>query len=214
MSTPDTFRYRFDPAAAASSDLTLLLLHGTGGDEDSLVPLGQALAPGAAVISARGNVSEQGAPRFFRRHAEGVLDQVDLAARTDELADWLPVVAAAHGVDPAGLVAVGFSNGANIAASVLFRRPEALRAAVLLSPSRPQGGRRVHRGRATGSPGADRPGRSAGRALPGGWRRRDRPLGGWRTPDHDGGGRGGPDLAGRPDPHRALVITSATRGHE
>ncbi|HEV2527058.1 MAG TPA: VOC family protein [Thermomicrobiales bacterium] len=133
----DAFQYRFQPAPAGDSGPTLLLLHGTGGDENSLLSLGQALAPGAAIISPRGNVSENGAPRFFRRLAEGVLDQEDLAARTTELADWIPVVAAEHGVDPETIVAVGFSNGANIAASVLFRRPGVLRAAILLSPMLP-----------------------------------------------------------------------------
>ena len=135
--TLDTFHYRFHPATADPNTTTLLLLHGTGGDENSLVSLGQTLAPGAAMISPRGNVLENGAPRFFRRLAEGVLDQEDLAVRTAELADWIQVVVNEHGIDPMDMVAVGFSNGANIAASVLFRRPGVIRAAVLLSPMLP-----------------------------------------------------------------------------
>lgn len=130
------------PATAASGRAgrpTLLLLHGTGGDEDDLLPLGRALLPGAAILSPRGNVLERGMPRFFRRLAEGVFDQADLARRTEELADFVAAAAAAYGIDRAGagVYAVGFSNGANIAASVLLRRPGLLRGAVLLSPMMP-----------------------------------------------------------------------------
>ena len=90
------------------------------------------IAPGAAVISLRGNVLEQGMPRFFRRLAEGVFDEEDLARRTIELGDFLVAAARHHGLDPARIVALGYSNGANIAASLLLTRPHALAGAVLL----------------------------------------------------------------------------------
>ncbi len=116
---------------------TLLLLHGTGGNEDDLVPLGRALLPGAAILSPRGNVLEDGAPRFFRRLAEGVFDQTDLEHRTEELSHFIEAALRLYDLDRDGMVAVGFSNGANIAASLLLRRPGELRAAILLSPMLP-----------------------------------------------------------------------------
>lgn len=116
---------------------TLLLLHGTGGDEHDLLPLGRALLPGAGLLSPRGKVLERGAPRFFRRLAEGVFDQEDLARRTEELAEFIQAATRAYGLARDGVVAVGFSNGANIAASLLLRRPGILRGAVLLSPMVP-----------------------------------------------------------------------------
>ncbi len=116
---------------------TLLLLHGTGGDEEDLLPLGRALLPGAGLLSPRGKVLERGAPRFFRRLAEGVFDQEDLSRRTDELGDFVLAAVEAYQLERDGIVAVGFSNGANIAASLLLRRPGVLRAAVLLSPMVP-----------------------------------------------------------------------------
>ena len=122
-----------DPAAAT----TLLLLHGTGGDEEDLIPLGRSLLPGAALLSPRGKVREGGAPRFFRRLAEGVFDLEDLALRTDELARFVQLAARTYKRDPARFVAVGFSNGANIASSLMLRRPGLLRGAVLLSPMVP-----------------------------------------------------------------------------
>jgi phospholipase/carboxylesterase len=135
--TPD-FVHRWVPATGAeASGRTLLLLHGTGGDENDLLPLGRMLDPGAALLAPRGKVLEHGVPRFFRRLAEGVFDLEDLRARTHELADWVERAPARFGFDPAGLVAVGFSNGANIAASVLLLRPRSLGAAILLSPVMP-----------------------------------------------------------------------------
>jgi predicted esterase/catechol 2,3-dioxygenase-like lactoylglutathione lyase family enzyme len=116
---------------------TLLLLHGTGGDEEDLLPLGRALLPGAGMLSPRGKVLERGAPRFFRRLAEGVLDQADLARRTTELARFISAAVTTYDLAPGGIVAVGFSNGANIAASLLLRTPGVLRGAVLLSPMLP-----------------------------------------------------------------------------
>lgn len=134
------FVHRYVPPAAGgelAGSVTLLLLHGTGGDEDDLVSLGRTLLPGAGLLSPRGKVLERGAPRFFRRIAEGVFDQEDLARRTDELAEFVAAAAATYQLDRTGIVAVGFSNGANIAASLLLRRPGLLRAAVLLSPMVP-----------------------------------------------------------------------------
>lgn len=116
---------------------TLLLLHGTGGDEEDLIPLGRELLTGAGLLSPRGNVLERGAPRFFRRLAEGVLDQEDLARRTADLASFVEGAIRSYQLDREGVVAVGFSNGANIAASMLFRNPGLLRGAVLLSPMLP-----------------------------------------------------------------------------
>jgi len=134
------FIHRYLPPAAGAelaSSTTLLLLHGTGGDEEDLIPLGRALVPGAGLLSPRGNVLERGAPRFFHRLAEGVFDQEDLARRTEELAQFIEAAARTYELDRTGIVAVGFSNGANIAASLLLRRPGLLRGAVLLSPMIP-----------------------------------------------------------------------------
>lgn len=111
---------------------TLLLLHGTGGDESDLVPLGQALAPRAGILSVRGKVLENGSARFFRRLAEGVFDKEDLAFRTGELAAFLENAARPYGFDSQKLVAVGFSNGANIAASLFLRSPSTLAGGILL----------------------------------------------------------------------------------
>jgi len=134
------FVHRYIPPAAGAElagSTTLLLLHGTGGDEDNLISLGRMLLPGAALLSPRGKVNEGGALRFFRRIREGVFDQKDLALRTDELAQFIEGAAETYGLDPAGIVAVGFSNGANIAGSLLLRRPGLVRRAILLSPMVP-----------------------------------------------------------------------------
>jgi phospholipase/carboxylesterase len=122
------FAHRFFPG---ESGATLLVLHGTGGSEDDLVPLGQELAPEAAILSPRGKVSEYGAARFFRRLAEGVFDHEDLVFRTHELAEFVEAASREYGFDPSKLVAVGYSNGANIAASLMLLHPRLLRAAVL-----------------------------------------------------------------------------------
>jgi predicted esterase len=117
--------------------LTLLLLHGTGADEQNLLPVGELLAPTARLLSPRGRVLEQGMPRWFRRHAEGVFDVEDLRARTHELADWLDTACGEYDADATRVVATGFSNGANIAGALLLLRPRALRAAVLFAPMLP-----------------------------------------------------------------------------
>lgn len=109
----------------------LLLLHGTGGDERDLVELGQAVSPGSAILSVRGKVLENGMPRFFRRLAEGVFDLEDLAFRTHELAEFIGEARQAYGLKQP-IYALGFSNGANIAASVMLSYPDALDGAILL----------------------------------------------------------------------------------
>jgi phospholipase/carboxylesterase len=114
-----------------SSDWTLLLLHGTGGNERDLIPLGRELDPNASLLSPRGKVLENGMPRFFRRLAEGVFDLEDLKTRTNELADFVAVAARHYKLDADYIVGVGYSNGANIAASMLLLRPEVMRAAIL-----------------------------------------------------------------------------------
>lgn len=131
------FIYRFIPAKETAAPLTLLLLHGTGGDETDLLGLGRQLAPAAALLSPRGNVLENGMPRFFRRLAEGVFDLEDLRARTHELADFVETAAQTYRLVSDRIFAVGYSNGANIAASVLLLRPQVLAGAVLFRPMVP-----------------------------------------------------------------------------
>jgi len=125
------FIHRFVPAPSAPSKRTLLLLHGTGGNENDMIPLGRELDPAAAILSPRGNVLENGMPRFFRRLAEGVFDEEDVIRRAHELADFVGAAALQYEFDPRQVTAVGYSNGANIAAAVLLLRPETLAAAVL-----------------------------------------------------------------------------------
>ena len=127
------FIHRFISAnsKAKKSSLTLLLLHGTGGTEHDLIPLGNELTPDASILSVRGKVLENGMPRFFRRLEEGVFDLEDLKMRTDELADFILKSSSIYDFDLKRLVAVGYSNGANIGASVLLRRPEVLAGAIL-----------------------------------------------------------------------------------
>jgi predicted esterase len=124
---PD-FIHEFIPG---SLSCTLLLLHGTGGNERDLIPLGRELDPNAALLSPRGKVLENGMPRFFRRLAEGVFDLEDLKFRTNELADFVVAAARHYGFALDKLVAVGYSNGANIAASMLLLRAEIMNAAIL-----------------------------------------------------------------------------------
>src|SRR4051812_43084186 len=123
----------FLPADDAAAGPPLLLLHGTGGDEHDLLPLRDHLSPGAAVLSVRGTVLENGMPRFFRRLREGVFDEDDLRHQAGELADFVTEAGGFYGIEDGSLVAVGFSNGANIASAMLLQRPEVLASAVLLA---------------------------------------------------------------------------------
>lgn len=116
---------------------TLVLLHGTGGTERDLLPLAKLVSPNSSVLSVRGNVLENGMPRFFRRLAEGVFDEVDLVFRTKELNDFLDQSAEEYGFDRRNLVAIGYSNGANIAASLLFHVEHAFKGAILHHPMVP-----------------------------------------------------------------------------
>ena len=123
------FIHRFEPATDAGSP-PLLLLHGTGGDENDLLGLGKMISPGSALLSPRGRVLEHGMPRFFRRLAEGVFDEDDVRRRALELGDFVAEARKQYGI--AAPVAVGFSNGANIAAALLLLKPDVLAGAVLL----------------------------------------------------------------------------------
>jgi len=124
------FIHVFEPPADPAAPV-LLLLHGTGGHERDLLPLAAELWPGAGVLSPRGQVLERGMPRFFRRLAEGVFDLEDLRRRTRELAAFLARASGGYRFDAGRVIAVGFSNGANIAASLLLLEPQALAGAVL-----------------------------------------------------------------------------------
>ena len=135
------FIHKFVPGSSESSHATtLLLLHGTGGDENDLLPLGHQLWPGAALLGVRGKVLENGMPRFFRRFAEGVFDVEDLKYRTEELAQFIDAAAERYGFSRKKLIVVGYSNGANIGASLILLHPHYMAAAVLfraMMPFRP-----------------------------------------------------------------------------
>jgi predicted esterase len=124
---PD-FIHEFVPG---NSKRTLLLLHGTGGNERDLIPLGRELDPNASLLSPRGKILENGMPRFFRRLAEGVFDLEDLKTQTNELAHFVAAAAQNYKLAKDHIVGVGYSNGANIAASMLLLRPEIMHAAIL-----------------------------------------------------------------------------------
>lgn len=119
---------------------TLLLLHGTGGSERDLLPLADIISPESSVLGVRGNVLENGMPRFFRRLAEGVFDEQDLIFRTNELNQYVSESAKAYGFDRSNVVAVGYSNGANIAASMLYHDADALAGAILFHAMVPRKG--------------------------------------------------------------------------
>ena len=125
------YHHLFEPGTDPSAP-PLLLLHGTGGSEHDLLRLGRAISPGSALLSPRGNVSEHGAARFFARLAEGVFDPAEIVRRTHSLADFLVAAGHHYAFDASRLTAVGFSNGANIAVTLLLLRPEVLAQAILL----------------------------------------------------------------------------------
>ncbi|WP_375787452.1 alpha/beta hydrolase [Bradyrhizobium sp. Pha-3] len=129
MTETASFVYRFEKAGKVDAP-PLLLLHGTGGDENDLLQLGAMISPGSALLSPRGRVLEHGMPRFFRRLAEGVFDEQDVRKRALELGAFVEDAGRRHGI--AAPVAVGFSNGANIAAALVLMKPEVLAGAVLL----------------------------------------------------------------------------------
>ncbi|HEX3435193.1 MAG TPA: alpha/beta hydrolase [Pseudacidobacterium sp.] len=134
MSATDTFIHRFIPG---QSKRTLLVLHGTGGNEDDLLPVGRMLDPDSALLSPRGKVLENGMPRFFRRLREGVFDEEDVIRRAHELADFVGEAAKENDLDASQIIAVGYSNGANIAAAIMLLRPEVLHGAVLFRAMTP-----------------------------------------------------------------------------
>jgi phospholipase/carboxylesterase len=128
MTPQPDFLHEFVPG---NSSRTLLLLHGTGGNERDLLPLGRELDPNASLLSPRGKILENGMPRFFRRLAEGVFDLEDLKTRTNELADFVTAAVRHYKLAADQVVGVGYSNGANIAASMLLLRPEIMYSAIL-----------------------------------------------------------------------------------
>lgn len=121
-----------------SSDRTLLLLHGTGGTEQDLLPIAEIIDSSANVLSVKGNVSENGMARFFRRLEEGVFDEEDLIKQTAELNEFLSEAADKYQFDRANIVAIGYSNGANIAGSLLFHHEQALKGVILHHPMVPR----------------------------------------------------------------------------
>lgn len=128
------FIHRFVPAKDPASGETLIVLHGTGGDENDLVGVGQTIAPGAAILSPRGKVSENGAHRFFSRLAEGVFDPKEVRSRAEELARFIRAAISKYGLDATRIFALGYSNGANIASTVMFIEPGLLQGAMLFRP--------------------------------------------------------------------------------
>lgn len=127
--TPPAFVHRF---VRGTSPTTLLLLHGTGGDEADLLPLGHAVAPGASLLSPRGQVLEHGMARFFRRFDTSVFDEEDIVRRANDLRTFVETAARDYRLDAARVVALGYSNGANMAASLLLLHPALLAGAALL----------------------------------------------------------------------------------
>jgi len=128
------FIHRFVPAEDKTSAQTLVVLHGTGGDENDLIGIGQAIAPGVAILSPRGNVLENGAPRFFKRLTEGVFDPKEVRSRGEELARFIRAAISRYALNPQRIFALGYSNGANIASTVMFIEPGLLQGAILFRP--------------------------------------------------------------------------------
>lgn len=126
------FIHRFVPGEESAD--TLLVLHGTGGSENDLIGIGQAIAPGAAILSPRGNVLENGAPRFFKRIAEGVFDPKEVRSRAEELARFIRAAAITYRLDTSRIFAFGYSNGANVASTVMLIEPGAIQGSILFRP--------------------------------------------------------------------------------
>lgn len=133
MNAPTLFTHAFHPGQEVETR-TALVLHGTGGDEHSLVPFAETLLPGAAILSPRGRVLERGMPRFFRRFGEGVFDYDSIREEADALAEFVAEAATYYGFDPAKVVAIGYSNGANAAWSTVLRHPATADELVLFRP--------------------------------------------------------------------------------
>ena len=129
-------KYIFHPGSDENAN-TLLLLHGTGGDETDLIPLADKFGKGINTLSLRGNVSEHGMPRFFKRLGMGIFDEEDLRFRTEEMVQFLIEISATEGFDPGKIIALGYSNGANIAGAALINYPDFLSGAILLRPMQP-----------------------------------------------------------------------------
>src|SRR5688500_13812353 len=128
------FIHRFVPAEDSVSGETLIVLHGTGGTENDLISIGQTIAPGAAILSPRGNVNEHGSQRFFKRLAEGVFDPKEVRSRGEERARVIRAAIAKYGLDTGRIYALGYSNGANIASTVMFIEPRLLQGVILFRP--------------------------------------------------------------------------------
>lgn len=134
------FVHKFIPSEGSKdqNSVTLLLLHGTGGDETDLIPIARMIdITNASILSPRGKVIENGMPRYFRRLSEGIFDIEDLKFRTNELAEFVQYASKTYALNLNRIVAIGYSNGANIAASVLLLRPEILSNAILFRPMIP-----------------------------------------------------------------------------
>lgn len=131
------FVHRFVPASSIGERATLLLLHGTGGNEDDLLDIGRYILPGAALLSPRGRVLENGMPRFFRRISEGVFDLDDLKLQTELLSNFVREASRKYEFAAGHIIAVGYSNGANIASSLLLTHPASLAGAILFRPMVP-----------------------------------------------------------------------------
>ena len=123
--------HRFLPPGDPAEGLTILALHGTGGDENALLELAVTMHPGASVLAPRGSVNEAGAARWFRRHAEGVFDEEDIRLQVPRLAEFVAEACRAYDRNPARVVAIGYSNGANMAAATMLLAPETLRGALM-----------------------------------------------------------------------------------
>ena len=137
MSEQLNFKHKYVPSSDPAKGKTVLLLHGAGGNEESLIPIVEMVLPDAAILSPRGQIMENGMPRFFRRIAEGVFDLEDLKFQTQELAIFIEAASKTYGLESNEVIALGYSNGANIASSVMLTYPELISKAALFHPMIP-----------------------------------------------------------------------------